>query len=345
MAWWDYGYQITAIANRTTIADGNTWNHEHIALLGKALTASEEEGYQIARHLADYVLIWGGGGGDDLAKSPHLARIANSVYRDHCPAGDPTCRAFGLLDREGTPSPMMERSLLYRLHGHEIKKGVEADLEKWEEVFRSKYGRVRIYKILGVDEKSKAWVEDSANRVCDVPGSWFCPGQYPPGLSDILSSKTDFAQLEDFNRDGSDEEYQKQYFEMLNNPQKAAAKARQLERETKMLDNPNDNSEPPPRDSTKKGVDEIYNTWDDTEDTTLMWTLISNDQVDDLRMWLEEDPTIAFIRSRDGRGPMWWAFEKRNEDITKILMKAGVPHTDRDAKGLTPVDLLEGKEK
>lgn len=93
---WDYGYQITGIANRTTIADGNTWNHEHIALLGKALTGSEEEGYQIARHLADYVLVWGGGGGDDLAKSPHLARIANSVYRDHCP-GDVTCRAFGFV--------------------------------------------------------------------------------------------------------------------------------------------------------------------------------------------------------------------------------------------------------
>ena len=96
MAWWDYGYQITGISNRTTIADGNTWNHEHIALLGKALTGSEEEGYEIARHLADYVLIWGGGGGDDLAKSPHLARIANSVYRDHCP-GDVTCRAFGFV--------------------------------------------------------------------------------------------------------------------------------------------------------------------------------------------------------------------------------------------------------
>lgn len=24
MAWWDYGYQINGIANRTTIADGNT---------------------------------------------------------------------------------------------------------------------------------------------------------------------------------------------------------------------------------------------------------------------------------------------------------------------------------
>jgi len=346
MAWWDYGYQITSIANRTTIADGNTWNHEHIALLGKALTTDEEEGYQIARHLADYVLLWGGGGGDDLAKSPHLARIANSVYRDHCPPGDPTCRAFGLLDRQGTPSPMMERSLLYRLHGHEIKEGVEADPNKWEEVFRSKFGRVRIYKILGVDEESKAWVENKANRVCDVPGSWFCPGQYPPGLSDILSRKKDFAQLEDFNRDTADEEYQKQYFENINNPQKAAEKARQLEREIKRKEIGNhEGSEAPPRDATrsKKGVDEIYNTREDTEDTTLMWTLISNNQVDDLRMWLEEDPTIAFIRSRDGRGPMWWAFEKRNEDITKILMKAGVPHTDRDAKGLTPVDLLEGK--
>lgn len=346
MAWWDYGYQITAIANRTTIADGNTWNHEHIALLGKALTTGEEEGYQIARHLADYVLIWGGGGGDDLAKSPHLARIANSVYRDHCPPGDPTCRAFGLIDRQGTPSPMMERSLLYRLHGHAIKPGVEADPNKWEEVFRSKYGKVRIYKILGVDEESKAWVEDDANRMCDVPGSWFCPGQYPPGLSDILSRKKDFAQLEDFNREDADEEYQKQYFENLNNPEKAAARARQRERENKLKENEDDeNAEDPPRDvsRSKKGVDEIYNTWEDTEDTTLMWTLISNNQVEELKMWLQDDPTVAFIRSHDGRGPMWWAFEKRNEDITKILMKAGVPHTDRDAKGLSPVDLLEGK--
>ena len=68
MAWWDYGYQITAIANRTTIADGNTWNHEHIALLGMALTSPIKEGHEIAKHLADYVLVWAGGGGDDLAK-------------------------------------------------------------------------------------------------------------------------------------------------------------------------------------------------------------------------------------------------------------------------------------
>jgi dolichyl-diphosphooligosaccharide---protein glycosyltransferase len=200
---------------------------------------------------------------------------------------------------------------------------------------------------LGVDEESKAWVQDKANRLCDVPGSWFCPGQYPPGLADVLSRKTDFAQLEDFNRGKADEEYQKQYFEMLNNPEKAARKARELEREMKAKEavESGGSSDSNGDDRTKKSADEIYNTWEDTEDTTLMWSLISNHQVDDLRNWLEEDPTVAFIRSRDGRGPMWWAFEQRDDEITKVLMKAGVPHTDRDAKGLTPKDLLEGKSQ
>lgn len=333
MAWWDYGYQITAISNRTTLADGNTWNHEHIALLGLALTSSEETGYEIARHLADYVLVWGGGGGDDLAKSPHLARIANSVYRDHCPQGDPTCRAFGFLDRQGTPSVMMEQSLLYRLHGHQIKKGVEANPDMWKEVYRSKYGRVRIYKILGVAEESKEWVKNNVH--CDVRGSWFCPGSYPPGLASILARKTDFAQLEDFNRGKADEEYQKQYFEALNNPNAALMKARQQDQEAKMKKAQASESaatsadEKGGQESAPKKVDEIYNTWEDTEDTTLMWNLISNNQVEELRLWLEDEPTVAFIRSRDGRGPMWWAFEQRNEEITKMLMKAGVPHTDR----------------
>ena len=57
MAWWDYGYQIAGIANRTTIADGNTWNHEHIALLGKALTTNLDEGWEISRHWADYGML------------------------------------------------------------------------------------------------------------------------------------------------------------------------------------------------------------------------------------------------------------------------------------------------
>lgn len=219
MAWWDYGYQITAIANRTTLADGNTWNHEHIALLGMALTSPIEEGHEIAKHMADYVLVWAGGGGDDVAKSPHLARIANSVYREHCP-NDPACSDFGFRGKRGNtyiPSPTMEKSLLYKLHSHQRAEGVIANPDLFKEVYSSKYGKVRIFKVLQVSEESKKWVEDPENQKCDVAGSWFCPGQYPPGLVPILNRKKDFAQLEDFNRGDSDadDEYQRQYHEEI----------------------------------------------------------------------------------------------------------------------------------
>lgn len=137
MAWWDYGYQINGIANRTTIADGNTWNHEHIATLARCLTSPVKQAHRMIRHLADYVLVWAGGGGDDLAKSPHLARICTSVYHDHC-KGDIYCRQFGFTDRERTPTPMMRKSLLYQLHSHKMVPGVEVDENRFREVFKSK---------------------------------------------------------------------------------------------------------------------------------------------------------------------------------------------------------------
>lgn len=181
MAWWDYGYQITGIGNRTSLADGNTWNHEHIALLGRALTSPERRAHKIVRHLADYVLVWAGGGGDDLAKSPHMARIGTSVFPDICP-GDPLCKGFGFYDRQQNPTPSMEASLLYKLTQHNVRPGVTANSTLFKEVWSSRYGKMRIFKVLRVSKKSKEWLADPANRLCDAPGSWYCPGQYPPGL-------------------------------------------------------------------------------------------------------------------------------------------------------------------
>ena len=340
MAWWDYGYQITGISNRTTIADGNTWNHEHIALLGKILTGEMEESYQIARHLADYVLVWGGGGGDDLAKSPHLARIANSVYREHCP-DDPTCRAFGM-SRQGMPSPMMSQSFLFKLHSHNIRPGVTAPADKFEEVYRSKYGKVRIYKLKGVSEESKRWVADPKNRRCDVPGSWYCPGQYPPALNEVLSRKKDFAQLEDFNKNENDDEYTKKYFENLHNPQKAKRAAEQAAKEgataAAAASNTPGASVPKP---TQAEIDAVYNKYEDSDESTLMWQLVSQNNIAELEAWLEREPIMAYLRSSDGRGPMWWAFENRNQEIVKFLMKLGVPIQDADKSGKTPVQLLD----
>ena len=39
MSWWDYGYQITAMANRTILVDNNTWNNTHISRVGQAMVS------------------------------------------------------------------------------------------------------------------------------------------------------------------------------------------------------------------------------------------------------------------------------------------------------------------
>jgi dolichyl-diphosphooligosaccharide--protein glycosyltransferase len=201
MAWWDYGYQITGIANRTSIADGNTWNHEHIATLGFMLTNPEKKAHQYIRHMADYVLVWAGGGGDDMAKSPHLARIANSVFPDHCGDHDPKCHNFGFY-QGGKPTPMMAKSLLYKLVMNGMGDGVKVDKTLFREVHTTKYGYMRIYEVQNVSKKSKTWAMDPANRKCDAPGSWYCTDKYPPAIQPLINQRRNFAQLEDFNKKG-----------------------------------------------------------------------------------------------------------------------------------------------
>ena len=38
MSWWDYGYQIAGMGNRTTIVDNNTWNKTHIGRVGMVVS-------------------------------------------------------------------------------------------------------------------------------------------------------------------------------------------------------------------------------------------------------------------------------------------------------------------
>ena len=85
---------------------------------------------------------------------------------------------------------------------------------------------------------------------------------------------------------------------------------------------------------------EIYSTWEDTPSTTLMWHLVTTNQVEDLESWLDQDPGAAWLRSEDGRGPTWWASESNNQDIVAMLNKMGVPLADKDKNGLAPDDLL-----
>jgi len=330
MAWWDYGYQITGISNRTTIADGNTWNHEHIALLGRTLTAPEKEGHRIARHLADYVLVWAGGGGDDLAKSPHLIRIANSVYRGLC--AEPTCRHFGFYSH-GEPSPDLAESMLYKLHSHGLKPGVEADRNRFKLIYNSKYGKVRIFKILKVSKESKEWVANPDNRLCDA-GGWLCRGQYPPPLQKILDQKKDFKQLEDFNaKGGDDSEYQREYMEnvmgggKVKAPRKAVSSSEEQKDSTKL------------KLLQKEDINAINQEWEDTEATSLMWELVSKGHGQELMDYFRYNPKAPHMRSADGRGPMWWAQEFDRTGVIALLKKLGVSDRRKDVKGLRPSDV------
>ena len=79
--------------------------------------------------------------------------------------------------------------------------------------------------------------------------------------------------------------------------------------------------------------------WANTATTTRMWELIDAGDADEIRTWLSADPSAAYVRSEDGRGPMFWAFEKKNEAIVRLLQSAGVKLTDQDGQGKTPRDM------
>ncbi|KAH8051460.1 Oligosaccharyl transferase STT3 subunit [Aureococcus anophagefferens] len=357
MAWWDYGYQIAGIANRTTIADGNTWNHEHIATLGRCLTSPEKSAHKIVRHLADYVLIWTGGGGDDLAKSPHMARIGNSVYRDICP-DDPTCRSFGFLDRQGTPTAMMAESLLFKLHSHNQRPGVAADPNLFREVYTSRFNKVRIFKVMKVSKKSKEWVADAAHRDCDAPGSWYCTGNYPPALEPLINRRIDFAQLEDFNkkRGGHAGEYVAAYMARMEGrapaegggykPPKYFEIADDYDEDDYVEDDgvaPSRSSAPGGRrrpDSRARAEAQAadWKAWSNNEDTTRMWSLISSGRYDELAAWIQASPPVVQMRARAAR-PLWWAFEYDRPDMVQLLVDGGADPEATDSLGMTPKEM------
>jgi len=58
-AWWDYGYWITVMGNRTSLADNATINGTRIAVLGQMFMSPEEKSLEILDSLdADYVLVF-----------------------------------------------------------------------------------------------------------------------------------------------------------------------------------------------------------------------------------------------------------------------------------------------
>jgi len=171
MSWWDYGYQITAMANRTILVDNNTWNNTHIAQVGKAMASYEDVSYEIMQKMdVDYVLVIFGGltgySSDDINKFLWMVRIGGtcdpSIKEEDYYSSD---KRF-TIDRSG--SEKMLNCLMYKLcyyrfgevyteqgqpRGYDRVRYVEIgnkdfELEHLEEAFTTEHWLVRIFKVL-----------------------------------------------------------------------------------------------------------------------------------------------------------------------------------------------------
>lgn len=173
MAWWDYGYQIGGMADRTTLVDNNTWNNTHIATVGKAMCSSEEVSYEILKkHDVDYVLVIFGGllgySGDDINKFLWMVRISEGIWPDEVHERD-FFSERGEYKVDSEASQTMKDSLMYkmsyyrfnelyngrdaadRVRGQTIPANQAPELNVVEEAFTSQNWIVRLYKVKDLD--------------------------------------------------------------------------------------------------------------------------------------------------------------------------------------------------
>ena len=93
-SWWDYGYQTTAMANRTVIVDNNTWNNTHIATVGRAMSSPERKAWKIFRSLdVDYVFVLFGGF-IGCASPPATSGQVDSTHLPSPSIAAVTCKRF-----------------------------------------------------------------------------------------------------------------------------------------------------------------------------------------------------------------------------------------------------------
>ncbi|XP_052823584.1 dolichyl-diphosphooligosaccharide--protein glycosyltransferase subunit STT3B [Octopus bimaculoides] len=188
MSWWDYGYQIAGMGNRTTLVDNNTWNNSHIALVGKAMSSNETAAYDIMRSLdVNYVLVIFGGvigySGDDINKFLWMVRIAEGEHPKDIRESDYfTPQGEFRVDAAG--SSTLLNCLMYKLSyyrfgqlqldfrnppGFDRTRGVEIgnkdfDLSHLEEAYTTEHWLVRIYKVKDLENRQRIKIRRPVKR-------------------------------------------------------------------------------------------------------------------------------------------------------------------------------------
>lgn len=180
LAWWDYGYQISGMADRTTIVDNNTWNNTHIATVGLALALPEDRAYKVLRQLdVNYVLILSGVAsgysGDDMNKFLWMVRIASGVFPAEVQERDYLTER-GEYRMDAHASKAMRESLLYKMTYYGVLSmmgpqsvdrarrmplnGVDPKLHVLEEAYSTDSQIVRIFKVKDPDALGRSLFSD-----------------------------------------------------------------------------------------------------------------------------------------------------------------------------------------
>ncbi len=168
LAWWDYGYQIAGMADRTTIVDNNTWNNEHIALVGRIFGSNEAQAYPLLRQLdVDYILVLVGAAsgfsGDDMNKFLWMIRIAEGVFPKEIQE-KLFYNQYGEFRVEGgAASQVLRESLMYKMSYYGLRnvmgpnaadrvrqaslRDVDPKLHTLTEVYSTENMIVRLYQV------------------------------------------------------------------------------------------------------------------------------------------------------------------------------------------------------
>lgn len=182
MSWWDYGYQIGGMADRTTLVDNNTWNNTHIATVGKAMATSEEVAYPVLQqHDVDYILIIFGGtigySGDDINKFLWMVRISEGIWPELVSETD-YFTSKGEYRVDGQATNTMKNSMMYKMSYYRFTESQGRDIASdrvrqqvvdsspqlhiIEEAFTSENWIVRIYKVKKPDNSGRSWTNISS---------------------------------------------------------------------------------------------------------------------------------------------------------------------------------------
>ncbi|KAJ1454071.1 hypothetical protein M885DRAFT_566544 [Pelagophyceae sp. CCMP2097] len=76
-----------------------------------------------------------------------------------------------------------------------------------------------------------------------------------------------------------------------------------------------------------------------------MFDLVQKSDVVELDRWIKSDPDVVHLRSADGRGPLWWAYEFQRHAVVQLLLRRGAARDAEDGRGVKPAVLKNGEPR